>query len=231
MPCGRPSSGEAVKPRKRSVGWKRLVVIPSRVTAPRRSFSASAIEAAPRAARSPPSITVIAAARRSRSTPTPGSGVTPTTSTCSAIAATGSITSMTLASPAAICTSSRTCVSKPVSVKVTVYVPGSRASMYAPPASVVAVTGGPGVACAVTVAPGAAAPCASVTVPVSDPVCAAAAAGAARQSTVAPRRASRWRGFPEARRRRAAAGTRSGRAAGSEFMPVHSIAPRSVQAE
>ena len=36
-----------VKPRKRRVGWKRLVVVPSRVTEPRRSLRASAIEAAP----------------------------------------------------------------------------------------------------------------------------------------------------------------------------------------
>ena len=120
MPCGTPISGDALKPRKRSVGWNRLVVVPSSVTAPSRSFSASAIEDAPRAESSLASITEIAAATRSRLTPTPGSGVTPTTSTCSANAARASIMSRTRRSPAVTRTSSRCCGSKPPSVKVTV---------------------------------------------------------------------------------------------------------------
>ena len=108
-----------MKPRKRSVGWKRLVVAPSRVTGPRRSLRASAIEAAPRAARSAPSITETAAGRRSRGMREPGRGVTPTTSTCSAIPARVSVTSRACAPPAVSRTSSRR-GSNPPSVNVTV---------------------------------------------------------------------------------------------------------------
>ena len=118
MPWGSPSSGEAVKPRKRSVGWKRFVVAPSRVTAPRRSLRASAIEAAPRAARSSPSITETAAATRSRLTPAPATGVTATTSTVSAIVPTVNVTSSTRGLPAVRRTSSRR-RSNPSSAKVT----------------------------------------------------------------------------------------------------------------
>ena len=86
--------GEAVKPRKRSVGWKRLVVVPSSVTAPRRSCRASAKEDAPHSAISaPPTRVTTPVGTRSRSTPAPGSGVTPTTSTRSTNGGSASVTS------------------------------------------------------------------------------------------------------------------------------------------
>ena len=108
-----------MKPRKRRVGWKRFVVVPSRVTEPRRSLRASAVEAAPRAARSPPSMTETVAGRRSRGIREPGRGVTPTTSTRSAMAPMVSVTSTT-SGLSAVRRTSRRCGSNPPSEKVRV---------------------------------------------------------------------------------------------------------------
>ena len=193
-PCGSPRSGDAVKPRNRSVGWNRLVVVPSSVTAPSRSWSVSASDDACRSMISPAVRTETVAGIRSRLTPSP-TGATPTTSTRCANGATASCTSTVRASPAATATPVRRAVRNPAVATVTAYVPGASAgSRYAPSVPVAATAGAAPGAVAVTSAPATAAPRASVTRPAIVAVC----ARASTEASAASRR-------PAARRRAAAA--------------------------